>query len=766
VVDTTVPTITCSNTNKTIELGTGWNFDPPSATDIGGTPIVTIVSTVTNTVGHCSPTFDATRTWQATDPCGNFSRCSQKVTVRDTTAPVIACSNANKTVELGAAWTFDTPTFTDVSGTATLTILSTVTNTTSHCGTTFDTTRMWQAMDGCGNLSRCSQTITVQDTTVPTITCSNTNKIVDMGTAWNFDAPTATDLSGSATITVINTVTNTAGHCGSTFDATRTWQATDACGNFSRCSQNVTVRDGTVPTITCSSTNKTVELGTAWNFDAPTATDLSGTATITVVSTITNTSGHCGSSFDATRTWQATDACGNFSRCSQTVNVVDSTSPVITCSSTSKTVECGTAWTFDAPTASDTSGNVTITVVNTFTNTTGFCGNTFRAVRIWQATDSCGNFSRCSQTVTLVDTAPPTMSCSGNKTVELGSAWSFDTPAATDICGPPTVVILSTTTNTGCGATFSATRTWQATDACGNSSQCSQTISLVDTIQPTVSIISPTNNTVFVVPANFTLLADAQDFGGNLAKVEFFFGTTKVGEANSGPPFFVMLTNVAPGNYTVTAKASDGCGNASASVGVSIRIIEKPPLVILSEIAYNPQTDFFEQTVRVTNPTYSTYEAVRVYVSNLTNSPAIVVHNASGVTNGIPYVESHAEVPPGSYVDMKIEYYSPQRVAPNPVLTPQLVPPVEGSGAAVIGFQQHINRGLFLPNGNFMVEFASMPNRLYYVQYSSDLLTWKTASPPLTGTGTWIQWLDNGQPKTESAPASASRRFYRVLLLP
>src|SRR5206468_12946899 len=110
-----------------------------------------------------------------------------------------------------------------------------------------------------------------------------------------------TDNSGNATITILSTVTNVVGHCGSTFDATRTWQAIDACGNSSSCSQKVTVVDTTAPVITCSSTNKTVEQGSAWTFDAPTATDNGGTnVTITILSTVTNVTGRCGSTFDAT----------------------------------------------------------------------------------------------------------------------------------------------------------------------------------------------------------------------------------------------------------------------------------------------------------------------------------------------------------------------------------------------------------------------------------------------------------------------------------
>src|SRR5204863_447908 len=236
--------------------------------------------------------------------------------------------------EQGTVWTFDAPIATDNSGSNTITIVSTTTNTLEHCGTTFDATRTWQATDACGNFARCSQKVTVVDTTAPVIACSNTNKTVEQGTAWTFDAPMATDNSGMSTITIVSTVTNTTGHCGSTFDATRNWQATDACGNFARCSQKVTVVDTTAPVITCSNTNKTVERGTAWTFDAPTATDNSGSNTITIVSTVTNTFGHCGDTFDAMRVWQATDACGNFARCSQTVNVVDTTAPVLTCSNT------------------------------------------------------------------------------------------------------------------------------------------------------------------------------------------------------------------------------------------------------------------------------------------------------------------------------------------------------------------------------------------------------------------------------------------------
>src|SRR5204863_503371 len=127
-----------------------------------------------------------------------------------------------------------------------------------------------------------------------------------------------------------------------------------------------------------------------------------------------------------------------------------------------KTVECGAAWTFDAPSATDIGGTNAITILSTTTNAA--CGNTFSATRTWKATDACGNIAQCSQTVTVVDTTAPVITCSANKTVEAGAVWTFDAPSATDTCGTNAIAILSTTTNALCGNTYTATRTWKATD--------------------------------------------------------------------------------------------------------------------------------------------------------------------------------------------------------------------------------------------------------------------------------------------------------------
>jgi hypothetical protein len=372
-----------------------------------------------------------------------------------------------------------------------------------------------------------------------------------------------------------------------------------------------------------------------------------------------------------------------------------------------------------------------------------------------------------SLTVNASTVATPLASLTNN----LGTSATFATVASGT--GPFAYVWKKNGTNIVGATTASLTLTnLSYTDAgvysvevSGTCGTAVQSATLTINIPPTVSIVSPTNGTVFIAPANFTLLANAQDVDGTVTNVQFFEGTTnELGETANPAPYGIILTNVPVGSYTFSATATDNLGATGASAPVTITVIANPPLSTLNAMTLNPQTGLFQQTIRVTNPTSTTYDAARVYVYGLTNSTT--VYNASGSTNGVPYVESQVSILPGSYVDFVIEYWSPSLITPSPTLVAQLVNGTSGGTAAVSGAVQHINRGIMLSDKTFLVEFASIANRVYYIQYSSDLRTWKTAQPAITGNGTWIQWIDNGEPDTESAPAATSLRFYRLIMLP
>src|SRR5207302_11243016 len=71
-------------------------------------------------------------------------------------------------------------------------------------------------------------------------------------------------------------------------------------------------------------------------------------------------------------------------------------------------VASGTPWNFTPPTAIDAccGTNVTITVIATVTNYNGVNCRMIHT-RLWKATDCCGRFSTCSQTVTVQYGPPP-----------------------------------------------------------------------------------------------------------------------------------------------------------------------------------------------------------------------------------------------------------------------------------------------------------------------------------------------------------------------
>jgi hypothetical protein len=121
------------------------------------------------------------------------------------------------------------------------------------------------------------------------------------------------------------------------------------------------------------------------------------------------TPGNCANQFVLTRTYKATDVCGNSSTATQTITVYDNTPPVITVPS-SLTVTCASdvpAVNINAVSATDNcSGNVVITHVSDVIANQS-CVNKFTVQRTYMATDICGNSSTGVQIINVNDNIPP-----------------------------------------------------------------------------------------------------------------------------------------------------------------------------------------------------------------------------------------------------------------------------------------------------------------------------------------------------------------------
>ena len=81
---------------------------------------------------------------------------------------------------------------------------------------------------------------------------------------------------------------------------------------------------------------------------------------------------------------------------------------------------------------------------------------------------------------------------------------------------------------------------------------------------PTISITFPANNASFTEPASITINANANDADGTVTNVKFYNGSTYISMDDTSP-YTVDWTNVAAGNYTISAWATDNNGYTSIS---------------------------------------------------------------------------------------------------------------------------------------------------------------------------------------------------------
>jgi RHS repeat-associated protein len=89
--------------------------------------------------------------------------------------------------------------------------------------------------------------------------------------------------------------------------------------------------------------------------------------------------------------------------------------------------------------------------------------------------------------------------------------------------------------------------------------------------QPTVTVTAPSNNSLYFAPASVSLAATASNASGTIARVDFYNGALQVGSATSSPYTFVW-SNVRPGTYTITAKATSGGGVVATSAPATITV--------------------------------------------------------------------------------------------------------------------------------------------------------------------------------------------------
>ena len=90
-------------------------------------------------------------------------------------------------------------------------------------------------------------------------------------------------------------------------------------------------------------------------------------------------------------------------------------------------------------------------------------------------------------------------------------------------------------------------------------------------VAPVVNLTAPTANSSYTAPASITINATATDSDGTVAKVEFYNGSTKLGE-DATSPYTYAWSNVPAGTYSLKAIATDNSGASTTSSTVSVTV--------------------------------------------------------------------------------------------------------------------------------------------------------------------------------------------------
>ncbi|MFW3591307.1 putative Ig domain-containing protein [Staphylococcus caprae] len=674
VVDTTKPTVT-SIGNQTKEVNTPVDSITIEATDNSGQAVTNKVSglpegvsfdSTTNTIsGTPTKVGSYPITVTTTDAEGNATTTSFTIKVVDTTKPTVTAIK-DQTKEVNTAIDSITVEATDnsgqsvinkVSGLPTGVAFDSETNTISGIPTKVGSYPITvTTTDASGNKTETKFTIEVVDKTAPTVT-SIENQTKEVNTAIDSIKIEATDNSGQAVINKVsglpdgvtfdsetNTISGTPTKVGSYPIVVTT---TDASGNKTEKKFTIEVVDETAPTVTAIN-NQSREVNIPIDKITIEATDNSGQSVINKVSglptgvtfdsetnTISGTPTKVGS-YPITLT--TTDSSGNETKTSFIIEVVDTTSPVVT-SIADQTKEVNTSIDSIKIEATDNSGEAVTNKVsglpdgvsfdsetNTISGTPTKVGNYPITVT---TTDVSGNEMTTKFTIKVVDTISPVVTSITDQTKEVNTAIDSIKIEATDnsgqdvtnkVSGLPSGVSFNSETNTISGTPTKVGNypiTVTTTDASGNKTETKFTIEVVDKTAPTVTSIA--NQTKEVNTPIDLITVEATDNSGQAV-------TNKVSGLPEGVSFDSETNTISGiptkvGSYPITVTTTDASGNKTETK-FTIEVVDKTAPTVSS---------IENQTIEVN----TSIDLIKIEATD--NSGQAVTNKVSGLPEGVSF---------------------------------------------------------------------------------------------------------------------------------
>lgn len=590
VLDTVSPTAVCQNMTLTLDAG-GSASITAAQIDNGSSDNCAIQSISLNPSSFtCADVGATTVTLSVTDFGGNTSTCNATVTVLENTDPNAVCQSIN--VDLDATGNVSVTGVQLGSGSTDNCAIADISVTPSDftCANIGDNPVTVTVTDANGNSSTCTALVGVSDNLAPNAVCQNITVYLD---ATGVASIAASDVDGgSADNCGIDNIsaTPTAFTCADLGSNAIVLVVTDVNGNSSNCTAIATVQDTVSPSAICQ--DITVQL------------DANGTASVTAAQIDNGSFDNCSSvsvaaspnSFDCTVSspgqvqLTVTDASGNASTCTATVNLEENTPPTAVCQDVTVQLDAsGSASIVAADVDGGSFDNCGVASLDV--NPSSFdCSNVGANSVILTASDANGNSSTCTAVVTVEENVAPTAVCQ-DITVQLNASGEVSIAAAdvdggsTDNCSVSNLTVTPNAFN--CSNLGTAAVTLTVSDANGNSSTCTANVTVEDLVPPTamcqdITVQLDANGNVAIVPAQIdngsndvcgiaslsldVSAFDCSNMGANTVQLTVEDNSGNVSSCSAG---VTVQDNVAPdaicqnltlyldANGTVTANAAD-----------------------------------------------------------------------------------------------------------------------------------------------------------------------------------------------------------------
>jgi hypothetical protein len=284
----------------------------------------------------------------------------------------------------------------------------------------------------------------------------------------------------------------------------------------------------------------------------------------------------------------AEDVCDGVDNDCDTIIDEEEIPPVITCPA-NVTLDCSADSSPSATglaVATDNCGEAPVDFVDSHVPA---CGTTGVTTRTWTAVDNSGNSSSCTQTIAIVDTTAPTLnSAPADVTVGCSAIPGVEVVAATDDCDTEADVgFVETPSGGGCADGYTLTRTWTATDECGNFSTHVQTITVVNTPPIANADIDTTDeDTLLTIPASALTTNDSDGDGHALRVLAVAGGTDTHGSVTLDNE---EVTYTPAPDFNGTAifnyEIDDGNGGTDAStVTITVIPVNDLPVITVNQV--------------------------------------------------------------------------------------------------------------------------------------------------------------------------------------